>query len=235
MTGVDISVQALRLARENLAIKLENCSTPDHSGRTESLRSLRLLQADVLHDQSQAAGFIPSVLHALCEATHSAPVFDLLISNPPYISHSTFARTAARSVQHFEPRLALVPPSTGATGDKGDRFYLPLLRLAEQVKAKIVLFEVADLEQAKRVVQIALQHHLWAGCMEIWRDEPRAEEQGIVTVEGQNFKTFGRGEGRSVLLCKDEGAQWIKWSRGLSHSRSMRSTHMLWQVKLRGK
>lgn len=36
----------------------------------------------------------------------------VLVSNPPYVSPVQYRRTTTRSVRHFEPRVALVPPSS---------------------------------------------------------------------------------------------------------------------------
>ena len=40
----------------------------------------------------------------------AVPQWDLLTSNPPYISPSGFSLSTSRSVRNWEPKLALVPP-----------------------------------------------------------------------------------------------------------------------------
>ncbi|KAE9965694.1 hypothetical protein EG328_009475 [Venturia inaequalis] len=84
--------------------------------------------------------------------------WDLLICNPPYISPNHFYTTTSRSVRNFEPKLALVPPpsESGLTDEQqGDLFYPRLLHIADKLKSKILLMEVADLSQAERVAAMA--------------------------------------------------------------------------------
>ena len=141
--------------------------------------------------------------------------WDILISNPPYISPQAFQTTTMRSVRNYEPKLALVPdrmPDDPGV-DSGDVFYPRLLDIAKQVDAKIVLFEVADMEQARRVAIMAVQRGLWDG-IEIWKDWPtsegdyeheleRDEELGDISIRGH-------GNGRSVFAWRDEARQWLK-------------------------
>jgi len=46
-------------------------------------------------------------------STEFAPPFDIIVSNPPYVSETEYAALAP-SVREFEPRVALVGGSTGA-------------------------------------------------------------------------------------------------------------------------
>ncbi|KAL2031247.1 hypothetical protein VTO58DRAFT_106598 [Aureobasidium pullulans] len=134
--------------------------------------------------------------------------WDILISNPPYISPSAFNRTTTRSVKRYEPKLALVPKDADASQypgiDPGDIFYPRLLEIAKQVDARVVLFEVADLEQAGRVAAMAQQQNIWT-VIEVWRDNPsQADDYGgsEQTSVATGIKVLGRGNGRSVFAYR---------------------------------
>ncbi|EME85283.1 uncharacterized protein MYCFIDRAFT_130551 [Pseudocercospora fijiensis CIRAD86] len=214
LVGVDISPTALSLARQNL---LHQIALRRHSyesvKQTRSLNSIGFVQADVLrnnqHSPSEALeehGHPPPLLHALhrLNSNDNPPNFDILISNPPYISPKSFKSTTSRSVRKFEPKLALVPDSADETGDL---FYPHLLRIASEVNAKMVLFEVADLEQAKRVAELALKD--WEN-VEIWRDDPNVDcdGKGTIEIKGKSIPVRGRGNGRSVFAYSSEASKW---------------------------
>jgi hypothetical protein len=133
--------------------------------------------------------------------------WDVLISNPPYISPSAYWKTTTRSVRGFEPKLALVPPSTAKQTDteQGDRFYPRLLNIARDIEAKVVLLEVADLDQAIRVAQRAQSLDIFDG-IEIWRDQPDRTE--FSTVEN-DIPVIGEGNARSVLCYRGLGTSWL--------------------------
>ena len=63
--------------------------------------------------------------------------------------------------------------STEPETDPGDTFYPRPLELAKYLGAQVVLFEVADMEQASRVARMLLGKGVgvWKGCG-IWRDWP---------------------------------------------------------------
>ncbi|KAE9974973.1 hypothetical protein Vi05172_g2603 [Venturia inaequalis] len=128
--------------------------------------------------------------------------WDLLICNPPYISPNHFYTTTSRSVRNFEPKLALVPPpsESGLTDEQqGDLFYPRLLHLADKLKSKILLMEVADLSQAERVAAMAQERDCWSG-VEIWCDQP-----GMPWRDSNlyNVPILGQGHGRSVFCWRD--------------------------------
>ena len=123
-------------------------------------------------------------------------------------------------MRKFEPKTALVPPEPVAmsyTGrdapDRdiaiGDAFYPRLLGVAENVEAKLLLVEVADMEQAKRVATLAVKGGHWDEC-EIWRDWP---DQGVTSrpdtlrIEGKLVRVVGEGQGRSVFLSRAGGVE----------------------------
>jgi methylase of polypeptide subunit release factors len=192
--GVDISPRAVALSRINARRIL-------HRHTNSCFRAVR---ADVLEDkeassQRGSVGAAPSVSKVLHEEDLSQ--VDILLSNPPYISPHGYSHSTTRSVRNFEPKLALVPPRIATPAvlqsdrAQGDRFYPRLLDLAHRVRAKVVLFEVADLDQAVRVASAARASGLWV-TVEIWRDQPGGGESESV----HGFKVRGSGHGRGVFL-----------------------------------
>lgn len=137
---------------------------------------------------------------------------DMVISNPPYISPDAFNHSTTRSVRNYEPKLALVPERSNRElleNDMGDVFYPRLLEIAKELEAKIVMFEVADLGQAQRVAQMAIQQGIWS-TVEIWRDQPSedgepGDESGLPGVAIR-----GLGHGRSVFAWRGEATQWLR-------------------------
>ncbi|TKA77050.1 ATP synthase subunit beta, mitochondrial [Friedmanniomyces simplex] len=177
MVGVDISQTALRLAEDNRAIRLDSkCHAPGtDNARQKSLRGINFLRADVLGTHPDAVGVVEALQQD--DSLQKSLTCDVLISNPPYVSTKAFRTTTARSVRHFEPRLALVPDISQSIGPEhdGDAFYPPILAIADQLEAKIMLLEVADMEQALRVAAMAAKGRCWDG-VEIWKDDPTSDK-----------------------------------------------------------
>ncbi|KAK5702918.1 hypothetical protein LTR97_003864 [Elasticomyces elasticus] len=207
--GIDVSKTALQLAEDNLAtqIRLQRATKTDEGTRRESLEHLKFLKADVMRKEDDTT----SVVRALRQHTDLplAPEFDVLISNPPYISTKAFSTTTARSVRQFEPKLALVPRSSDSTGSRheGDVFYPRIVALADELQAKVMLLEVADMEQALRVAAIVSRSH-WDG-VEIWRDEPATASLSTVTIGDSTVKVRGDGHGRSVFAYRGTATSWL--------------------------
>ncbi|KAF2802852.1 uncharacterized protein BDZ99DRAFT_526960 [Mytilinidion resinicola] len=170
MVGVDISPDALQLARDNTERVLRDAREEYNvlPPQTQALEQIKYIPADVLgkspdHPTLEAALVLkPALNPGESRVTkglraYTAKTFHILICNHPYISPSDFLRTTSRSVREFEPELALVPPPNSAISheEEGDVFYPRLLEIAHQAKAIMVLFEVADLSQALRVARIA--------------------------------------------------------------------------------
>lgn len=197
--GLDISPAAVSLARQNRDANVA-------AGR------LSLPRPDAIVFQ-QADIFAPDTLARRLGVPPGRAGVDVLVSNPPYISDDGFARETGRSVRNYEPALALVPagPEMRAAAAKlgcalADVFYARLFDVARELRPDFVLFEVGDLEQARRVVKMVARmgsgHEF--GC-EIWRDEPDAEgseevydmgpELGLATIRGE-------GHGRSVFVYR---------------------------------
>ncbi|KAL5383497.1 hypothetical protein DPSP01_005894 [Paraphaeosphaeria sporulosa] len=201
--GIDISGKALQLAGHNHS-RLRGDKTLADKG------SIHYMQADVLAnpfaDATRGRGRI-AVSTALRHA-RLPHIWDILISNPPYISPSGYWKTTTRSVRGFEPKLALVPPPTAGNSGiaQGDRFYPPILDIASEVEAKIVLLEVADLGQALRVARAAQALRMFDG-IEIWREQPNEPDSPSSEVAG--FRVLGEGNARSVICWRGTGAAWL--------------------------
>jgi methylase of polypeptide subunit release factors len=199
--GVDVSDEALELARLNIQ-KLGKNRPGEDSGQLE------LIKADVLLDPfADLYGRTVPFKTALNRHGHP-PFWDILISNPPYISPAGYWKTTTRSVRGYEPKLALVPPFTTPRSDaqQGDMFYPRLLEIARDVEAKIVLLEVADLEQAYRVVRRARALDIFDG-MEIWREDPLVPSDASMGED--DVPLVGKGNARSVLCWRGAGSAWL--------------------------
>jgi methylase of polypeptide subunit release factors len=210
VVGVDISPQALKLSEDNKARQLHEQHVYGSSNPTklDTLRNMQFVQADILADEKSSS----SAMSKLREISPAKPNYEVLISNPPYISSAAFRITTAASVRRYEPKLALVPPHspTQQIIEDGDAFYPKLYDIAKLVKSKVVLFEVADMEQACRVAAMADEH--WA-IVEILRDDPEAVvgETEYAEIEGgarEKVRVRGQGNGRSVVAFTTEGSRW---------------------------
>lgn len=199
--AVDLSDEALSLAHHNMQ-RIIGRKPVTGKGRMD------LIKADILIDPfaDQVEGPLP-----LKAAMHyqACPVFwDILVSNPPYISPSDYWKTTTRSVRGYEPKLALVPPQKFGQDDmqQGDMFYPRLLDIARDVEAKIVLLEVADMDQALRVAQRAHDFDIFDG-IEIWREDPTSN--AVEASEEVGFPTVGEGNARSVVCWRGQGSMWL--------------------------
>lgn len=206
ITAIDISSKARSLAYKNLKSRLDEISSNREligSPMLRSLKNFQILEADVMSSDSAISQTqANTVLQALQQVSKAGekPEMDILVSNPPYISSKSFRTTTTRSVRFFEPKLALVPVKRGSwpLENDGDAFYPRLLALALDLKARFVLFEVADMEQAKRVAALAANQRVWE-AIEIWRDEPSVIAEESMNLEGQIVTIHGTGHGRSVF------------------------------------
>ena len=198
--GVDISPVAITLANQNLHHNIANGSLPSTADK-----QIRFVTGDIFNDEAAAA----------------TGNWDIVISNPPYISPQSFNKTTSRSVRNHEPKSALVPTANRANvttqcGDDGapmsqqdstigDSFYPQILQIAARAKARMVLVEVADFEQAKRVAGQGIRSRHWHHC-EIWRDWPvdarNSSADETTRVEGISVRVSGEGHGRSVLFFR---------------------------------
>ncbi|EGO61105.1 hypothetical protein NEUTE1DRAFT_36678 [Neurospora tetrasperma FGSC 2508] len=232
IVGVDISSKAINLSRQNLHHNLHAHRFPRPSSPGDKSHPQRLLhfhKADIFSPTSLDPFLsIPSLSSTSSSSTGTGGEWDLLTSNPPYISPSGFALSTSRSVRNWEPKLALVPPVERYQEE--DVFYARLLEIARTYRPKRVLMEVGDMEQAKRVVRMVLgdgklrglyfgngegtrggnERGAGAGAVQIWRDDlvgfegyEEIMEVGV-GVDGQNqtivVKGHPEGHGRSVYL-----------------------------------
>ncbi|KAF2015333.1 S-adenosyl-L-methionine-dependent methyltransferase [Aaosphaeria arxii CBS 175.79] len=205
--GVDISTKALDLAKSNLRKlqKTEPAIVPN---------LMKFMRADILKEPDNDVPSVLPSLKAALELNRKPKQWDILISNPPYISPSAYWKTTTRSVRGFEPKLALVPKAElgGTDTEQGDAFYPRLLATAVEIDAKVVLFEVADLDQAVRVAHLARKTNAFDG-IEIWRDQPDQDDLEQVpeniSKDRSCFPIIGAGNGRSVLLYRGVGASWL--------------------------
>ncbi|PSN70685.1 S-adenosyl-L-methionine-dependent methyltransferase [Corynespora cassiicola Philippines] len=199
LLGIDISKKSVHLASQNF-LRMRKNPTFRRSDKIEFM--LADAWADPFDDLESCILPVKTSLNI----SRRPQFWDIVISNPPYISPSAYWKTTTRSVRHFEPKLALVPPAATEQSDneQGDAFYPKILRIARDAEAKIVLLEVADLDQAIRVARTAQQSGVFDG-IEIWCDQP-----GLPSlVEDGEFPVIGQGNGRSVLCWRGAGASWL--------------------------
>ena len=185
----------------------------DNSHKASAL-ALRNLQSNVKsgrlhHDATQQVRFAKGNLFD--EDVVPKRRWDILIANPPYVSPRGFTKDTSLSVRRYEPRTALIPskgsvvagsPGTGGSDqDVGDAFYPRLLEISQQIKAKLVVMEVADMHQAQRVACLALDHNPRGQCT-VWRDWPdqASSRQEILRLRGKTVEVFGQGNGRAVIV-----------------------------------
>ncbi|KAI0966668.1 S-adenosyl-L-methionine-dependent methyltransferase [Xylaria arbuscula] len=177
--GFDVEPRAVRLARRNLRHNFRGsrrCVSVDLDGFNEEVveGAVAFRQADIFTDEWMV--YLDEETKTLDgdRRTRERRV-DVLVSNPPYISHRGFRVDTARSVRNYEPKLALVPagvspctPSTQAPASAApsstnpqtcapeDIFYARLLEIADELRPRIAAFEVGDMAQAIRVAEMAL-------------------------------------------------------------------------------
>ncbi|KAF1835236.1 S-adenosyl-L-methionine-dependent methyltransferase [Decorospora gaudefroyi] len=237
--GVDISKKALDLARYNLQRRRQSTNS---SGKHPMKKGeeIDFIRADILinpfADQIEGQ---PMSLEVALDHACQPHFWDILIANPPYISPAEYWNTTTRSVRGFEPKLALVPPppppplpkqyrqaeSQKQTTDtqQGDRFYPRLLEIAQDVEAKIVLLEVADVQQAQRVAQLARRLCVFDG-VEIWGQQPDVPATTPATptptdadadttlnpsTTEPTIPILGQGHARSLLCWRGPGTSWL--------------------------
>ncbi|KAJ3532900.1 hypothetical protein NM208_g8231 [Fusarium decemcellulare] len=205
--GVEISPIALQLANENIVhnIKIGSLARP-----TEKQR-LAIIRGDVFSD---------SGIQQLADRR-----WDVLISNPPYVSQDVWNHGRGQlgySVRKYEPRLALVPGDNiprPAQCDPADVFYSRFLDIAVLLKPKVILLEIGDENQARRVLQLYLAHPIAENFRaQVWRDWPDLEPAEdldpfmdvTISRSGDNgVRVLVKGSGliRSILIRRLDGEQ----------------------------
>ncbi|KAF7552255.1 hypothetical protein G7046_g7467 [Stylonectria norvegica] len=207
--GIDISPEAIKLARENLAINTRSGNL--FPGKPAVGQSIAFSEGDVFDDKD---------IQKL-----AASRWDLLISNPPYISQDVWDNGRGQlgySVRKYEPRLALVPHQDlprPVSCNHADAFYARLLDVAVVLDTKVVFMEIGDEDQACRVLQLYFRHTVAEGAnVELWRDWPDSETNeddatslNITTLEGREWSVPVRGTGlvRSILIRRLPEGSWV--------------------------
>ncbi len=206
--GVDISSAAVSLARQNLARNIHLNHLPADGKSGSASTSVQFSLGDIFSSE------------LMTRLLGSERRWDVMVSNPPYISRRGFALDTARSVRNWEPRTALVPKSGDGEEfvrrgcEPEDVFYARLLEIAALLKPKVMLFEVADMEQAIRVVQMAksIRHGILdpsraldPSCVEIWKDSITSDTETVM-VGNYCVLVRGTGHGRSVYISMDSEA-----------------------------
>ncbi|KAI3335145.1 S-adenosyl-L-methionine-dependent methyltransferase [Ustulina deusta] len=259
--GFDVEPRAVRLATRNLAhnfrgSRLDPCLN-HHGGFTAGAGqgAVTFRRGDIFTDEWVAyLDEAKPLQYADGDKGDQAGRVDVLVSNPPYISQRGFEADTGRSVRNYEPKIALVParaPSSFPTAPPfaaprlartttcapEDIFYERLLDLADTLRPRIAVFEVGDMKQAIRVVEMAVarsrpQHRhdpdktqkgggdeprgqtvaRW-DVLEIWRDwpdcQPSDAEADVVLVGGREVPVRGSGHGRVVFLVEGR----MVWNR----------------------
>ncbi|KAI1437297.1 S-adenosyl-L-methionine-dependent methyltransferase [Xylaria sp. CBS 124048] len=245
LSGFDVEDRAVRLARRNLLLNFEKSGHDEAGTKVVGFR-----KADIFRDDWMAC------LDHDAAATHPASTeefitrekkkddgrkVDVLVSNPPYVSQRGFDIDTGRSVRNYEPKIALVPirgsfPSAPASCAPEDIFYARLLEVADALRPRFAVFEVGDMAQAVRVVEMALRRAYsepkitggenddgivrkdrWE-VVEIWRDWPDClpdeTEEDSVLVSGREVPIRGSGHGRVVFLAESRMARNRFTNRG---------------------
>jgi methylase of polypeptide subunit release factors len=193
--GIDVSEKALNLSRRNLERNITR------KGLKPDARShVRFRDQNIL-------SFTDS------NKTQIWDEYNIIISNPPYISREEYDTQIPHSVRDWEPELALVPtisPGAGNHSDvhPADIFYKVLILMYQTTWRRNVMLvlEIGDEEQAKRVIAMAIlkfkvdDHSI----VRVWRDSPDIRPSGEhLEVEGRKIPTEGQGNVRAVVLVRE--------------------------------
>jgi methylase of polypeptide subunit release factors len=220
--GYDISPKAIRLANENLTRNF-GPGTGEMGNDDQLHRKVRFRKQDIFEDTAKLKKaldedhiqFNLKKKHADLENNENTTEVDIIISNPPYINPSAFARKTSRSVRIFEPKLALVPPSYDRYGRnlaKPDDFFFfkRLMELHTELGSKILLMEVGGIAQAYAVAKLAVRK-FGGNRVEIWKNHPDQANnyppkfiKGRRAFKGRYIPIRGRGAPRAVVLFKEE-------------------------------
>jgi methylase of polypeptide subunit release factors len=205
--GVDISSKAVALATQNQQNVLPDATS---AIQRRTIANSTFIKADILLESSTDKD--PREAAPLLDRLEQRAQlnWDLVISNPPYISPHAWNTSTTHSVRKFEPKIALVPPAPPSNTrisdeDQGDLFYPRLLQIADRVSAKILLMEVADMAQAERISTMVEESGIWDG-VEIWCDEPSLADTHVMF---GSIKVRGQGHGRSVFCWRGHGGPWL--------------------------
>ncbi|KIV91625.1 hypothetical protein PV10_06143 [Exophiala mesophila] len=157
--GIDISEHAIKLARENLKHNIsKGFLHPDAE------KEIVFIQQDIMKLASGAKKIEVNEEKKIAIKpkikVEEDSEWDVVVSNPPYISARGYSTDTESSVRKYEPIQALVPsiepegtpPDPLRTKSSGDQLYMPIIRIARDSKAKLIAMEVGDTEQASRIL-----------------------------------------------------------------------------------
>ncbi|KAG9769438.1 hypothetical protein ABEF93_004090 [Exophiala dermatitidis] len=194
IAGVDISPDAIRLSRKNLHHNVAQGFLHKDAVKEISFHQLDILSLAKLDKREMRRHLNRQVVKsydydsdtAVDSHANDYNEWDIIISNPPYISPEDFrpGGKTESSVRKYEPKLALVPspPPAGSvvntdrrsTTDLGDFFYRPLMDMMDGLGAKLLVMEVGDTEQAGRVHEEAMKRFDKIeedALIESWKDD----------------------------------------------------------------
>lgn len=184
MVGVDISTTAIRLARRNLRYNISKNFLP-----ASASAQIHFLQDDIFAQRSR----------------WQEGKYDVVVSNPPYISPRDYDHRTTRSVRNHEPKLALVPKAEDGSDEvSGLALYPRVVSLANHIDANIMAVEVGNMQQARHVVEMAGKKRAWRK-MQVWRDDIIDRGHSQMGADGAGnypFTDHGTGEGRAVIAWK---------------------------------
>ena len=204
--GIDITPTALRLSNRNLSSALSSAQIPPPS----PTQSISFHHGDVLSKD-------------WIDAHLSGNKYDVLISNPPYVSSEAWnlAREGlSYSARKYEPKLALVPGDDvrlppGNCCRHEDVFYAALLDIAVLLDPGAVVFEFGGGEQGKRVLRMAMAHPFGRNAdFELWRDYPDLGPLHLDEVVVDEI-------GASLRVTDDSGIERVVPVRGCGNIRSI--------------
>ncbi|KAI4272467.1 MAG: hypothetical protein LQ337_005283 [Flavoplaca oasis] len=181
-----------------------------------SQTAVKLAQRNLMHNIRK--GFLPASALSHIDFPHGdifakdrswkEREYDIVVSNPPYISPVIYNRTTSRSVRNHEPRTALVPTFTSGSDEVvGDAFYPRIISLARDTKAKVLVMEVGDMHQARRVVQLVGKSKIWQK-MEVWADgvlDHHSPQIFTNHLDAYTITIRGNGEARAVAVWGRSG------------------------------
>ncbi|RVX71188.1 hypothetical protein B0A52_03554 [Exophiala mesophila] len=157
--GIDISEDAIKLARENLKHNIsKGFLHPDAE------KDIVFIQQDIMKLASGAKKIEVNEENKIAirpkKTVEEDSEWDVVVSNPPYISARGYSTDTESSVRKYEPIQALVPsiepegapPDPLRTKSSGDQLYMPIIRIARDSKAKLIAIEVGDTEQGSRIL-----------------------------------------------------------------------------------
>lgn len=186
----DIEARALALAKRNLESNIRHGSLDPRAAR-----EVEFCYGDVRRGLNNLHGG-----------------WDIVVSNPPYISPASFLKETSRSVRNFEPRLALVPQD--GVCNRGDQFNTVIAGIALKVGAQALVIE-GDGSSHFAQEALAPQHgkSSWT-AREIWKDDlSNVSGKGPIVGEKEygslRYKVVGVGHDRADVLLRGDGSSWL--------------------------